>query len=259
VSAGDLDGDGRDDVILGAPNASNNGRASSGSAYVLLDADRDGVRNAADNCRFVVNPAQGNNDGDPTGDACDADDDNDGTPDDVDRCPMQAGACPGDTTGGGAGGGGGGGGTALPDRAAPTITGAKLSNRRFAVAKAAPAARPTKAKAKVKRGTTVRLTLSERASLTLRVQRRAVGRRRGRSCVAATKKLIKAKARRCIRYTPVGTLTRRDAAAAVTIAFSGRIGRTALRKGSYRFAITATDAAKNASATRLLGFTVVSG
>ena len=49
--------------------------------FVLPDHDRDGVANAADNCLFAVNADQANTDGDPTGDACDADDDGDGLSD----------------------------------------------------------------------------------------------------------------------------------------------------------------------------------
>lgn len=44
-----------------------------------LDTDNDTVPDSRDNCPFVVNTDQANNDGDPEGDACDADDDNDGT------------------------------------------------------------------------------------------------------------------------------------------------------------------------------------
>jgi hypothetical protein len=36
AGAGDVNGDGRDDVLIGAPNADNNGRANSGSAYVVF-------------------------------------------------------------------------------------------------------------------------------------------------------------------------------------------------------------------------------
>ena len=46
-----------------------------------FDFDRDGVGNNADNCVSVANPDQLNTDGDDSGNACDADDDNDGVSD----------------------------------------------------------------------------------------------------------------------------------------------------------------------------------
>jgi hypothetical protein len=48
------------------------------------------VVDGADNCALVANPDQANNDGDAQGDACDADDDNDGVADASDACPTQA-------------------------------------------------------------------------------------------------------------------------------------------------------------------------
>ena len=47
-----------------------------------LDTDIDGVPDDQDNCPYVANTDQANNDGDFAGDACDLDDDNDGMPDD---------------------------------------------------------------------------------------------------------------------------------------------------------------------------------
>ncbi|MBT8447767.1 MAG: thrombospondin type 3 repeat-containing protein [Gammaproteobacteria bacterium] len=52
------------------------------------DADGDGVNDDVDNCPSVPNPSQENFDGDAQGDACDADDDNDGVDDSEDAFPL---------------------------------------------------------------------------------------------------------------------------------------------------------------------------
>ena len=54
------------------------------------DTDSDGVPNAQDNCPSVPNPGQLNSDQDSLGNACDDDDDNDGTPDTFDAFPLDA-------------------------------------------------------------------------------------------------------------------------------------------------------------------------
>jgi hypothetical protein len=51
--------------------------------WPAFDADGDGVDFHTDNCPAVANAGQANADGDSQGDACDADDDNDGLPDAV--------------------------------------------------------------------------------------------------------------------------------------------------------------------------------
>ncbi|MDC0464685.1 thrombospondin type 3 repeat-containing protein [Pseudomonadales bacterium] len=52
------------------------------------DTDGDGVLDKADNCIAIKNPEQANFDQDAAGDACDADDDNDGVPDLQDAFPF---------------------------------------------------------------------------------------------------------------------------------------------------------------------------
>ena len=87
------------------------------------------------------------------------------------------------------------------------------------------------------RGTLLRFRSSEAAVLRIAIQRVRRGQRP--------------------RLRAAGTLTRRVAAGAGRVRLSGRIGRRALRPGSYRLRLTAVDAAGNRSAPRLLRFRVV--
>lgn len=57
------------------------GVITTGGSTTMLDADRDGIADAIDNCPYAANPNQLNTDNDPWGDACDNDDDNDGVAD----------------------------------------------------------------------------------------------------------------------------------------------------------------------------------
>lgn len=79
--AGDVNGDGSDDVIIGAPWAGTIDGTRVGESYVVFgkptDSDGDGVSNDADNCTLVSNADQRDTDGDGVGNLCDADLDND--------------------------------------------------------------------------------------------------------------------------------------------------------------------------------------
>ena len=119
IAAGDLNGDGFGEMLLGVPDgdgpdrsntSSDDQKAGAGEVWILsaYDKDNDSVRQVGDNCPFVSNlnqfdsdgdlvgdacdncvgtpnSTQANNDGDSLGDACDPDDDNDGIPDDGDN------------------------------------------------------------------------------------------------------------------------------------------------------------------------------
>jgi hypothetical protein len=78
-SAGDYDGDGLDDFIVGAPGFDSGGAPQSGRADLIraadfcsgFDPDGDGISACSDNCRATANADQTDTDHDGVGDACD--------------------------------------------------------------------------------------------------------------------------------------------------------------------------------------------
>jgi hypothetical protein len=146
------------------------------------------------------------------------------------------------------------------DRTAPGVTAASLTNKSFAVAKGATAISARKKKRKAKRGTTIRYTLSEAATVRLTIERKLKGRRvkKGKKRVCAKPTRKNRKKRKCTRYKRAGkTLTRKSKTGKNSVKFSGRIGKKALKRGSYRLTIVATDAAGNKSKAKRLSFKVV--
>jgi uncharacterized delta-60 repeat protein len=134
------------------------------------------------------------------------------------------------------------------DRDAPVIGRVTLTPAAFAVARRGTAVAAA-------RGTTIRYTLSEAATVTLRFERAADGRRVGRACRPITSRTRKR--RRCRRYVAAGSLRRAGRPGANRVAFSGRIGRRALRPGTYRLVVSAVDAAGNRATARPRGFRIV--
>lgn len=184
------------------------------------------------------------------------------------------------------------------DSEAPTVSRVSVAPKRFRVAKAPTAVvaakrAGTKRRAKRRpapRGTTIRFTLSEAATVRIAISRKLPGlraKRRGRTACLAPTRRNRAAAReaiakrpaiaklegadrrraiaraerklRCTRYRASGVLTRRNLAAGKrSVAFSGRIGSKALKVGAYRVQIGATDPAGNRSARRAeTGFQIV--
>jgi hypothetical protein len=131
----------------------------------------------------------------------------------------------------------------IKDTHRPVVSKVKLTRKRFAVSGR-------------KRGTTLSFSLSEAATVRIAIQRPHSGRRKGGKCATPTKKLRKA--RKCTRYVTLGTLTRAGRPETNRFAFAGRLKGRALARGSYRFSITATDAAGNvASKAGTIAFTVI--
>lgn len=153
------------------------------------------------------------------------------------------------------------GGGALPDTIRPVLGGLSLSPASFAVGKGATARLAVARRPPARRGTRIRFTLSEAARVTLTFERRAAGLRSRGRCVAPTRALRRARAKACARFVKAGTLVRRGGVRGTnTVAFSGRIGRTALRAGRHRVTVSAADAAGNRNAgTVRAGFRIVKG
>jgi streptogramin lyase len=153
------------------------------------------------------------------------------------------------------GGPGAGGGPAAADVVAPVLSRLRLSATRFRVSPRPTAVSAQRRRRAIPAGTTVSFFVNEPAAVSLAVERRVAGRRRGRACVRPSRALRRA--RRCTRWVRVGTIRRANVGGRVGIRFTGRIGRRALRAGRYRFRITARDGAGNVSRPRTLRFTVV--
>ncbi len=127
LAAGDANGDGIGEILIGVPDADgpddgpsgnpDNQKAGAGEIWLVsafdqdfdgrrqlgdncpavynpnqFDTDTDGVGDICDNCQTTSNADQANHDADASGDACDTDDDNDGVLDGSDNCPITANA-----------------------------------------------------------------------------------------------------------------------------------------------------------------------
>jgi hypothetical protein len=148
---------------------------------------------------------------------------------------------------------GGGGPAALRDVVAPVLSTARLTRKRFRVGP-----QRTPLVATTGRGTSLRFTSSEAATLTLRFERAGAGRRatvKGQRVCRPVKR--RPKTRACTAYRLEGTLTRSIRSGAGAVAFSGRINRRSLPRGTHRVTLVATDAAGNRSRPVRLTFRIV--
>ncbi|HEX7298611.1 MAG TPA: right-handed parallel beta-helix repeat-containing protein [Solirubrobacteraceae bacterium] len=132
---------------------------------------------------------------------------------------------------------------AAPAASRPTVTGFSFSPVTFA------------ASTRAQRMTTIRFTLSKRATVKIDMARKLRGRRSGGRCVKGTRKL--AKRRACTRYLGRGRLVRsKQQRGQRTVAFSGRIAGKSLAAGTYRATIVAVDAAGRRSAPKTASFRI---
>lgn len=133
----------------------------------------------------------------------------------------------------------------------PRVSRVSMTNTRFRVG-----AGSTAIAARVRRGTSFEFTLKAPAKVTIAITRPTPGVRDGRRCIA-TSATHRAHGRRCTRAVKVGTLTRANLqSGSNAIAFSGRIGRRALRPGAYKATLTARNA-KGKSKPVAVKFSVV--
>lgn len=116
------------------------------------------------------------------------------------------------------------------DTTPPLLSALRVTRRTFKVGRTA-----TATAAGARAGTTFRYTLSEPATVTIKIERGVGGR----------------------AFKQAATLTRTGRAGTNSTAFSGRAGRRALRPGTYRATLTARDAAGNHSKAVRVGFRIV--
>ena len=103
------------------------------------------------------------------------------------------------------------------------------------------------------KGTELRFTLSERAAVYVVITQAVSGHKKGKRCIAGRKR----HAKKCTTTRVLGTLARAGTSGPNRIAFSGRIGKKALKPGSYRMLIVAKDLSGNVSVTSHASFTIV--
>ena len=136
-----------------------------------------------------------------------------------------------------------------PPIATLTASGFRVAHKRFRVAKGR-----TALVARTPKGTTFVFKLSAAATSRIEIERKLPGRRKGKRCVAPRKTLKK----KCTRYVKAGTLTRKKTKAGTNkVPFTGRLGRRALKPGTYRATLTASTASGLRSKPLRLTFRVV--
>jgi hypothetical protein len=127
-----------------------------------------------------------------------------------------------------------------PDKTRPKLTKVAMTRKSFKVGVRSP----------------FRFTLSEVATVEIAFSRAGPGRRLKGRCRPASRKLRKRP--RCTRYVSVGSLVRINmSAGAHSVGFAGKLRGRALKAGSYKATIRATDPAGNRSSATTTRFRIV--
>jgi hypothetical protein len=129
-----------------------------------------------------------------------------------------------------------------------------MTNTAFAVDPAGHAETVVSARA-VKLGTAFVYTLSEPARVLFSIEQKQPGRRVGRTCKKPTRKIAHKKA--CVRFVRRGAFAQDSTTGANRRKWSGKLGKRALKPGSYRVTLTAKDPAGNVSKVKRLKFTII--
>jgi virginiamycin B lyase len=133
--------------------------------------------------------------------------------------------------------------------ATPEVSSVVVSPNKFQVGPQATAVSAAKT------GTTFTFQLTAAARVTLAIEQALPGRKKGSGCARPSRRLAKAK--KCTRFVPKGTLFRAGQPGRNSVAFSGRIGRRALEPAKYRVGISGTDSAGQTGLIQHANFTVL--
>jgi hypothetical protein len=138
----------------------------------------------------------------------------------------------------------------------PVITGARVTHKRFRVSpKRTGVSAAGGGKAPL--GTAFDFTLSTTSTLKITIFRVSRGLHNGSKCVAPTAASKRRHARTCARLILAGSLSRAtEKEGTDSVAFSGRLGRRALRPASYLATLTASGAGGSSKPVTVL-FTIV--
>ncbi len=135
----------------------------------------------------------------------------------------------------------------------PAVSKASIAPSRFAVL-----AKGHRAKHGVHYKASVRFTLTTIAQVRATALIKTTGRKVGKSCKKQTSKNRKGRA--CTLWVKVGTAFANSAkAGTTTVTFAGKIGKRALKPGTYELTLVATDAAKRVSKPKTISFKIVRG